>query len=125
MTIESFDVLSEAEYIKITNHDNQQPIPTANESSEPTDDDISLAPFLLETRSRRKRSVPLRLAQDYIMLWPSQFRTTCVYIKFFVSLSRYNVDVVLGIDVLSYLKCLSMYVYICRIIGIILDAEIN
>ena len=49
MTIESFDVLSEAEYIKITDHDNQQPIPTANESSEPTDDDISLAPFLLET----------------------------------------------------------------------------
>ena len=67
VTTESFDVLSEAEYIKITDHDNQQPIPTANESSEPTDDDISLAPFLLETRSRRKRSVPLRLAEDYII----------------------------------------------------------
>ena len=62
----SLDILSENEYIDLTEKENYQPIPTEKET-ESSEQGISLAPLLIELSSRRQRRAPSWLVNDFIL----------------------------------------------------------
>ena len=65
----SLDILSENEYIDLTEKENYQPIPTEKETeeTESSEQGISLAPLLIELSSRRQRRAPSWLVNDFIL----------------------------------------------------------